>query len=75
MIPKEKHDSIQLLISESMEFHFDLSFVYLHGDHVMHFIGTVHYWNEKAGEIRVVNSFNDIVRMQLVNLIAVYTIK
>ncbi|WP_263597104.1 hypothetical protein [Metabacillus idriensis] len=41
----------------------------------MHFIGTVHYWNEDSGEIRIVNSFNDVVRMKLVNLIAVYIIK
>ncbi|WP_191559545.1 hypothetical protein [Metabacillus idriensis] len=75
MIPNEKRKSIQFLISESMEFHFDLSFVYLQGDHIVHFIGTVHYWNEDMGEIRIVNSFNDVVLMKLVNLIAVYIIK
>ncbi|USK31560.1 YolD-like family protein (plasmid) [Bacillus sp. CMF21] len=75
MIPKETRDSIQLLISKSMEFHQEVSFVYLQGDHILHFIGTVHYWNEETDEIRAVNEFNDIVRVRLTDLIAVYTIK
>lgn len=75
MIPKEKRDSIPLLISESMEFHLEVSFIYLQGDHIMHFIGNVHHWNEETDEIRVVNRFNDIVRIQSTDLIAVYTLK
>ncbi|MFY0759879.1 hypothetical protein AB1K32_13480 [Metabacillus dongyingensis] len=74
MIPKEKRNSIQLLISGSLEFHFELSFIYLHGDQIVHFIGTVHYLNEGTNEIRVVNRFNDIVLMQLTDLIAIYRI-
>jgi hypothetical protein len=74
MIPKEKRNSIQFLISGSLEFHFELSFIYLHGDQIMHFIGTVHSLNEGTDEIRAVNRFNDIVLMQLKDLIAIYSI-
>lgn len=74
MIHKEKRDSIHLLISESMEFHLEISFIYLHEDHIVHFIGKVHYWNEETDEIRFVNRFNDIIRMQLTDLIAVYKV-
>ncbi|WP_191567404.1 hypothetical protein [Metabacillus idriensis] len=75
MIPTEKRDSIPLLISKSMEFYLEVSFIYLQGDCIMHFIGNVHYWNEETDEIRVVNRFNDIVRIQRTDLIAVYTLK
>ncbi|MGG4491170.1 YolD-like family protein [Metabacillus idriensis] len=75
MIPNEKRKSIQFLISESMEFHHEVSFIYLQGGHIMHFIGNVHHWNEETDEIRVVNRFNDIVRIQRTDLIAVYSLK
>ncbi|USK31557.1 YolD-like family protein (plasmid) [Bacillus sp. CMF21] len=62
-------------MSESMEFYLEVSFIYLQGNRIMHFIGNVHHWNEETDEIRVVNRFNDIVRLQRTDLIAVYTLK
>ncbi|WP_165971063.1 YolD-like family protein [Peribacillus frigoritolerans] len=73
-MPNEKARSIQQTVVLAMEFHHETSIIYLQNGQVLHFIGFIHYWNEETDEVRIINQFDDIVRIQLNEIVILYVL-
>lgn len=73
-MPNEKARSIQQTVVLAMEFHYEASVIYLQNGQVLHFIGFIHYWNEETDEVRIINQFDDIVRIQLNEIVILYVL-
>ena len=72
IMPSEKVSSIQQSVSLAMEYQREISVIYLQDGQILHFIGFIHYWNEETDEIRIINRFNDVVRIKLCEIFVMY---
>lgn len=74
ILPNEKARNIRQAVGLAMELNDEASIIYMQDDTILHFIGYIHYWNEEMDEIRVLNQFQDAVRIKLNEIVLLYTL-
>ncbi|KEZ48579.1 YolD-like family protein [Metabacillus indicus] len=75
IMPNEKAMDIQRSMSLAMEYQREISVIYLQNGQILHFIGFIHYWNEETDDIRIINTFGDIIRLKLDEVVILYVLE
>ncbi|MFY0758718.1 YolD-like family protein [Metabacillus dongyingensis] len=72
ILTNERLTEINNTICAAMANNQQLTLLYFQNDEIRYFIGFVHFVNDETEEIRAVNEFNDILRVNFEDLINVY---